>query len=235
MRPRLRRSDGSLAAVRSFRDARSIPLTPSYAVFRIANVIAPPRNTGSSQRRSLLGRLGGLLLIIGLAGFVARAGAQTIVNSGTGQIQGTWLFDFDLGVQTAGAGADVWWEQQTSIIRNMTRSGTAQLANLGVINFSTVSYNMLTGTTYSTTPIVGNDDGTNQLVTGDVFAVLTGSGNYAKVLVTNYGYNLQIQWVTYSTTPIPEPASLGALLAVGAMAVAVRRRRGAKNQFRGER
>jgi hypothetical protein len=38
----------------------------------------------------------------------------------------------------------------------------------------------------------------NQLVNGDVFAVLTNQGNYAKVKVLEYDYNLQIQWETYS-------------------------------------
>ena len=45
----------------------------------------------------------------------------------------------------------------------------------------------------------------NQLVNGDVFAVLTNQGNYAKVKVLEYGYNLQIQWVTYSPAVAAEP------------------------------
>jgi hypothetical protein len=45
----------------------------------------------------------------------------------------------------------------------------------------------------------------NQLVNGDVFAVLTNQGNYAKVKVLEYGYNLQIQWVTYRPTGAAEP------------------------------
>ena len=35
------------------------------------------------------------------------------------------------------------------------------------------------------------------LNTNDVFAVRTDFGNYVKVLVTLYGYDLQIKWVTY--------------------------------------
>jgi hypothetical protein len=45
----------------------------------------------------------------------------------------------------------------------------------------------------------------NQLVNGDVFAVLTNQGNYAKVKVIEYGYNLQLQWVTYSPAVVSEP------------------------------
>lgn len=167
-----------------------------------------------------------MCLLLGIAKVAPPARAQTIVNSGSGQIQGTWYFDFDLGVQTLATGADVWWEQQTSVVRNMSRIGSAQLANLGVVDFASVSYSMLTGTTYSTTPIVGNDDASNQLVTNDVFAVLTGDGNYAKVLVTTYGYNLQIQWVTYSATAIPEPKSVGGLLGGCALIALILHRRG---------
>ena len=36
---------------------------------------------------------------------------------------------------------------------------------------------------------------------GDVFAVLTNQGNYSKVKVITYGYDLNIQWVTYHWTP----------------------------------
>jgi hypothetical protein len=34
-------------------------------------------------------------------------------------------------------------------------------------------------------------------VPGDVLAVLTNAGNYAKVKILTYGYNLNIQWITY--------------------------------------
>ena len=36
---------------------------------------------------------------------------------------------------------------------------------------------------------------------GDVFAVRTNQGNYAKVKVLTYGYDLQIRWVTYRANP----------------------------------
>ena len=44
------------------------------------------------------------------------------------------------------------------------------------------------------------------MVPGDVFAVLTTQGNYAKVRVVAYGYNLVIDWVSYQhegTPPVP--------------------------------
>lgn len=39
----------------------------------------------------------------------------------------------------------------------------------------------------------------NQLAKGSVFAVRTNGGNYAKVQVQEYGYNLTLRWVTYAS------------------------------------
>ncbi len=79
----------------------------------------------------------------------------------------------------------------------MVPLSSATLVNLGIVNFNNITLAKLQSYSYSTTPIDGNNDSTNQLVNGDVFAVHTSSGNYAKVLVLSYGYNIQIQWVTY--------------------------------------
>lgn len=122
----------------------------------------------------------------------------TIVSSGTAVLHGTWHFDFDAGVQVSGGpGADVWWEQKTAILRDLVPQNGAMLANVGHVGFGSITPDTLSSLTYATTPIVGNNDATNQLTTNDVFAVRTSSGNYAKVKVVAYGYDLQLQWVTY--------------------------------------
>ena len=122
----------------------------------------------------------------------------TIVSSGTTVLHGTWLFDFDAGVEVAsGATADVWWEQKTAVLRDMVPRNGASLVNLGPVNFGALTPDTLSSLTYSSTPIHGNNDPSNNLTTNDVFAVHTTSGNYAKVKVVAYGYDLQIQWVTY--------------------------------------
>lgn len=122
----------------------------------------------------------------------------TIVSSGTAVLHGTWFFDFDTGAQVSGgASADVWWEQKTAILRDLVPQNSAALANLGHVNFAAITPDTLSSLTYSTTPIDGNNDATNKLTTNDVFAVRTSSGNYAKVKVVAYGYDLQLQWVTY--------------------------------------
>lgn len=122
----------------------------------------------------------------------------TVVSSGTGVLHGTWLFDFDAGTETnVGAAADVWWEQKTAVLRDMVPRNSATLVNLGPVDFGSLTPDTLFNLTYSTTPIDGNNDPTNRLVTGDVFAVRTTAGSYAKVKVVSYGYDLHIQWVTY--------------------------------------
>ncbi len=120
----------------------------------------------------------------------------TVVSSGTGVLDGTFLFNLDTGQQTE-SGASVWWEQQTNVARQMTPWNGATLINLGPVNFATLSPTALLGLPYASTPIPGNNDATNKLVNGDVFAVHTAAGNFAKVMVVDYGYNMTIQWETY--------------------------------------
>ncbi len=126
----------------------------------------------------------------------------TLVSSGTAVLQGTWFFDFDAGVEVnVSAGADVWWDQKTAVLRDIVAQNGATLVNLGVVDFPSLTPDTLSSLTYLGTPIDGNNDPTNKLVAGDVFAVLTTSGNYAKVKVVTYGYNLHLQWVTYHLDP----------------------------------
>lgn len=128
--------------------------------------------------------------------------AATIVKQGTATLKGTFTFDLDTGVEGGtGPTVDIWWDQQTTVLRQMVPQNTAKILNLGVVNFNTITASGLQHLSYSTTPIPGNDNATNKLVAGDVFAVLTTQGNYAKVKVVTYGYNLQIEWVTYHIDP----------------------------------
>jgi hypothetical protein len=124
--------------------------------------------------------------------------SSIVVSSGATTLKGTFIFDLDNGIQGGPkAEADLWWDQQTTINRRMAPQNNAALVNLGLANFSAVTANNLEVLTYSTTPIDGNNDATNRLIAGDVFAVRTTQGNFAKVEVLTYGYDLKIQWVTY--------------------------------------
>lgn len=162
---------------------------------------------GSDYRRN-----GNELIFVEFGGKLStvKLGPATIVNSGRTTLRGTWTFDFDTGRQGDGfTVSDVWWEQQTDIVRQMTPTGSAKLFNLGVVDFDAISATDLKTLAYQNTPIPGNNDTTNQLVTGDVFAVATNAGNYTKVKVLRYDYNLEIQWVTYRFGPVYQVLGTG--------------------------
>jgi hypothetical protein len=146
-----------------------------------------------------------LLVFFSLA--LRSASAGTVVSSGSGTLRGTWCFDFDSGGETdCTTPSDVWWDiiDINHIYRQMVPGGapgnvsSATVVNLGVVDFDPITPAYLSSLTYGTTPIVGNNDSTNHLVDGDVFAVHTHSGNYAKVKILQYGYDLLLQWVTMS-------------------------------------
>ncbi|HEX5433624.1 MAG TPA: hypothetical protein VFY05_05260, partial [Candidatus Angelobacter sp.] len=99
----------------------------------------------------------------------------SVVSFGTTILKGTWTFNFDTGAQGA-PGPDVWWDQQTNVLRQMVPQGSARIVNIGITNFNALTPATLQKLTYTTTPIAGNNDLSNRLVPGDVFAVLTNEG-----------------------------------------------------------
>jgi hypothetical protein len=143
--------------------------------------------------------------------------AQAAVSSGTTTVQGTFSFDFDAGVQlpSVAAPADIFWQQFTSSTRAVTPASTATIVNLGMVSYAALDLAALSALSYGTAGIDGSDAG-SLLVTGDVFAVKTDLGNYAKVMVTgpydaSLNNGLALQWETLA--PVPEPATYGLLLA----------------------
>ncbi|RUS17758.1 hypothetical protein BC937DRAFT_89520 [Endogone sp. FLAS-F59071] len=127
-----------------------------------------------------------------------------IVSSGTTVLRGTYSFNFDTGADEAASDSDVFWEQVNQVIREMVPLRNARIVNIG--NIGAAKFDRLTSTSlqeviYGTTPINGDNNAGNKLVNGDVFAVLTNGGNLAKVLVTNYGYDITFKWVTYKLNP----------------------------------
>jgi hypothetical protein len=122
------------------------------------------------------------------------------VSSGTATLHGTWTFDLDTGTEGS-SGGDIWWEQHTATVRSMEPIGGAKIVNVGVVSITSVTAAILQNLVYGTTGINGNNDPTNVLVPGDVFAVKTNGGNYARVKIVSYGYDLQIQWTTYQLAP----------------------------------
>ena len=120
-----------------------------------------------------------------------------VVAQGSVILKGTWILDCETGVLDSGPAGDIWWEQQTATQRQMTPRNGAQIVRLGPVSWSSVTSATLQTLTYDTTPINGDDDGTNRLTDGTVFAVRTAAGNYAKVQVLDYGYNMSVRYVTY--------------------------------------
>jgi len=120
----------------------------------------------------------------------------SIISAGITVLHANKSFDFNQGLEIV-SGGDVYWDLQSDPTRTLDPVGNAQLANLGAVDFNSLDLATLQSESYSTTPLDGNNDSTNQLVNNDVFAVLTNSGNHAKVLIVNYGDDLQIQWATY--------------------------------------
>ena len=136
---------------------------------------------------------------------------QSTVSQGTIVLKGTWVFDCEtgaLGGNLSGPG-DIWWEQIDTVKRQMVPVGGAAIVNLGPVNFATVTPALLQTLKYSQTPIPGNNDISNQLVTGDVFAVLTNAGNLAKIHVVQYGYDMNIEWITYKLASPYHPIGAG--------------------------
>ncbi|WEX79429.1 hypothetical protein PYH37_006337 (plasmid) [Sinorhizobium numidicum] len=133
--------------------------------------------------------------------------AMRLGVSGSGTLRGTYSFDFDQGIEpTTFATADVWWEQQTEINRQLVPRDGAALANLGIIDYDGLTYADLVRLPFSSIPLTANAEGTNFLVTGATFAVKTRTGKFVKVQVLRYGYNLKLRW--QECTP---PAGSGTL------------------------
>lgn len=126
---------------------------------------------------------------------------------------GSWGFDFDAGGLSAD-GNDIEWNQQTSTVQRVTMLGGARLASLGAVDFDAISAAQLQGVSYSTGPI--NIHNSSQSLNKEVFAVVTGAGNYAKFQILGYGYgdqsyDLTVRWVTYLHHPLSTTGDLSFL------------------------
>jgi hypothetical protein len=81
--------------------------------------------------------------------------------------------------------------------------GSATFTNLGQVDFNSITLNQLKQASYGQNLLrcYTNADGSNQLPSGDVFAVFTNGHHYAKVLIesNNFAQALAVtfQWVTF--------------------------------------
>ncbi len=120
-------------------------------------------------------------------------------SKGTALLKASRVFNCETGTQDddLNAPGDLCWKPLDDIRRQITPMKNATLVNLGQISFTAVTPTILQAQNYGKTPIRGNNDSTNQLFAGNVFAVRTNAGNLCKFKVLLYGDNLSIQWVTY--------------------------------------
>ena len=76
-----------------------------------------------------------------------------------------------------------------------------ELSNLGAVDYESLDLGKLENLNYIADGIRGKPGADNQLPPGDVFAVRTSGGNYAKAQVLDYGENIAIKWETYPKIP----------------------------------
>ncbi len=124
----------------------------------------------------------------------------TVYSQGQVIIHGTWSCDLDLGLQTHSTdpSTDFFWNQQTEVERYLEPRNGAKFHVIGNVDFDSITYSDLTGYAYSTDPINGSNDSSNQIPVGTVIAAVTNEGRYTKVRIDIYGYDLTITWLTYN-------------------------------------
>jgi Tol biopolymer transport system component len=142
--------------------------------------------------------------------------ATPAVSSGLATLFGLQQFDFEMGTSVYETG-DVLWRQITAVERELVPSNDALITNLGAVDYDAITLDELMAYSYGSAPINGNDDPSNQLVVGDVFAVKTADGNYAKAKVATYGYDLELQWTTYPDRPRADMNCNGAVDAIDSL------------------
>ena len=131
----------------------------------------------------------------------------TIASQGTKTIHGTYLFDFDSGIEQS-AGADAWWNQHDPYTRYLVPRNGALFHNFGVINYDTLTYDQLKSASYSASSINGSNSG-DQMPAGTVIGIKTNSGKWSKVRIEarnvydpyfspQYNNHVRVRWITYN-------------------------------------
>ncbi len=137
-----------------------------------------------------------------------------VVFSGTATMPADSSLDLTNG--TSAQGGDIRWDHTDPSGGHVMRpQGNCELANLGVINYNSITHATLQDLAYSNASIHGDAGPSNQLVTGDVFGVhnrfvqSAADFDYAKVQVLSYGANLQVRWATYRLRPRYQVLGIG--------------------------
>jgi len=169
---------------------------PSVA-FDVEAQAAPPKRKFPWVPWWVVAVIGGVLLLIIIAVVIwllVRGHGTKVVSSGNVTVPTNQLLDVDAGKTPAGARkADVQWKLLASQFTMTPAPRTnATLASMGAVDFDSIDGARLKALTYTKDPIP-----LPQLIAGNVFAVHTGDGNFAKVKVLQLATEIGLQYVTY--------------------------------------
>ena len=89
-------------------------------------------------------------------------------------------------------------EQQTEVKRTIVPKNGATFFVVGIRDFYSVTYPELRRYNYSSASIDGSNAPYNQLPKGTVVAYKTKENRLGKFVIDEYGYNLNIRWITYA-------------------------------------
>jgi hypothetical protein len=126
-----------------------------------------------------------------------------VVSQGTATVHGTFSFDFDTGSEAPNSG-DFQWENDGTSPPDHDMFLTPTGGRVAPLSPDPPAYPVLNtvwlaALNFSQERIDGPggaDPG--DLASGTAFAMLTDEGNYAKARILQVGYDLEIEWVTYS-------------------------------------
>jgi hypothetical protein len=132
-----------------------------------------------------------LLFILVAAGACGKDEEKGIHSSGQVTIRSTWGCDLDLGVESITADQeDFEWSNKPPHYFEPVNG--AKFFKVGTVDLDSVTYDALTGYSYSTSVIW-----VDQLPVGTVIAGITKQGRYCKLRIDADAKDLTITWVTY--------------------------------------
>lgn len=121
---------------------------------------------------------------------------RPVHSNGRMVIRATYLYDLDSGAEQE-LGADLWWEHQTKKIWFLTPENGAAFYVVGPVEFESVKWSEMEHFPYSTEKINATDGPLNRIPSGTVVAYRTHTGRLGKLIVDEYGSNLNIRWRTF--------------------------------------
>lgn len=124
---------------------------------------------------------------------------RPVHSNGHMVIRATYLYDLDSGMQedVVNGVADLWFERQTEKTRFLTPEHGAAFYVVGAVEFESVKWSEMEHFPYSTEKINATDGPLNRIPSGTVVAYRTHTGRLGKLIVDEYGSNLNIRWRTF--------------------------------------